>query len=288
MGLTLEADVPTSGAPVELRAWVAHVDGYYEKPAWDAAPMNVDGLQPWNGGELRIAAPHDVWPHVTAWDGESGASGGWFAGGAAAVGVVDGRLQVTVTGEDPQLVSPALAVRAGRDDTLMLNLNNGLGSPSARLYWSVDEAGFAGARAAEVALPVAAGWAELVVPLGELPGWSGAVDRLRLDPAASRHGVWLLESVVLDAASAEDTGGGPPRAEVIPGATGCACDAAGSGAGSAGALLALARARPAPRGAQSTRFITPPKVTSDWILSTWPQGAVTDSPDQVTSIWACT
>ena len=44
----------------DLRAWVAHVDDYYEKADFSAAPNNVDGLQKQTGGALRAFFQTDV------------------------------------------------------------------------------------------------------------------------------------------------------------------------------------------------------------------------------------
>jgi hypothetical protein len=44
----------------DLRAWVAHIDDYYEKTGWDAKPKNVDSRQKQNGGDLRDFVQTDV------------------------------------------------------------------------------------------------------------------------------------------------------------------------------------------------------------------------------------
>ena len=64
IALTLEAmeETPADGH-AQLRAWVAQVDGFYAKSAFDAAPTtNTDDLQTFNDGDLRSRAELDVWP----------------------------------------------------------------------------------------------------------------------------------------------------------------------------------------------------------------------------------
>jgi hypothetical protein len=62
ISLRVQGTASSDGAKPELRAWVRHIDGFYEKAAYDAAPNNVDGLQTWNGGDLKIASAAEVWP----------------------------------------------------------------------------------------------------------------------------------------------------------------------------------------------------------------------------------
>jgi MYXO-CTERM domain-containing protein len=67
--LRVRGDAATGGAHPEVRLFVKHVDDFYEKGAWDAAPNNVGGYQTWGGGDLRLASALDVW----APDGDGGA-----------------------------------------------------------------------------------------------------------------------------------------------------------------------------------------------------------------------
>jgi len=43
-----------------VRAWISNVDGYYSKPGYFDPPQNVEGLQTFNGGELRTEVATDV------------------------------------------------------------------------------------------------------------------------------------------------------------------------------------------------------------------------------------
>lgn len=48
------------GEPAFLRAWVRHIDDFYEKSDWDAGPNNVGDYQTFNGGDLRVESELDV------------------------------------------------------------------------------------------------------------------------------------------------------------------------------------------------------------------------------------
>ncbi len=60
--LAVRADAQSFGVAehAELRAFVAHVDDFYEKADWGAKPKNVEGYQQQNGGDLRAALQADV------------------------------------------------------------------------------------------------------------------------------------------------------------------------------------------------------------------------------------
>ncbi|MBI5480393.1 MAG: N-acetylmuramoyl-L-alanine amidase, partial [Deltaproteobacteria bacterium] len=64
--LKVQAAEPTDGEHPELRFFVKHVDDFYEKTGWGAAPNHVGGYQTFNGGDLRIASKADVWPQEDA------------------------------------------------------------------------------------------------------------------------------------------------------------------------------------------------------------------------------
>lgn len=76
-----------------LRLFVRHVDGAYDKSAWDATPDNVNGWQTWNGGDLRIETLCDIWPRPgakTPWDDGGGESEGEGDGEAEGEGEGEG------------------------------------------------------------------------------------------------------------------------------------------------------------------------------------------------------
>ena len=50
----------SDGAPATLRAWVRHIDDFYEKSGWDAGFNNVGDYQTYNGGDLRVGSELDV------------------------------------------------------------------------------------------------------------------------------------------------------------------------------------------------------------------------------------
>lgn len=239
--------------PAELRAWVAHVDGVYEKAGWDGAPTNVEGSQGWNGGDLRVAAPVDVWPAQTTWAFDDGTADGWWAANALTLTNPGGHLVLGLTAADPQVVSGWFEVHAGAGDRLSLLLNNGTTGTEGRLYWAGEDGVFDEARALPVALPTTAGWHTVEVPVGSAAGWTGVVTRLRLDPPEGA-GNLLVDQVVLDAASAAGDDTGLPAAQVrrAEGA-GCGCGGGGpastAGVALAGGVLVWAGRRRAPEEA---------------------------------------
>jgi hypothetical protein len=59
--LTIEGLATTlDGDPAFVRAWVRHIDNFYEKSDWDAGFNNVGDYQTYNGGDLRAASELDV------------------------------------------------------------------------------------------------------------------------------------------------------------------------------------------------------------------------------------
>lgn len=237
--LTLQATTAAAGLP-ELRAWVSHVDGVYEKADWDAAPTNVDGAQTWNGGNLRVAGAHDLWASQTAWDFEDGTAQGWWAANALTPTVTDGHLDLRVEGADPQVVSGWFTVTAGAEDHLLLRVNNGTDATTGRIYWArTDTLDFAEERSVGLSLPTEAGWHDLRVGLGGLPGWTGTPCRLRLDPGDTATGTLLVQSITLEADAAEGEDTGPPAAEVVA-SSGAGCGCGGGGAGAPTGLLLVA------------------------------------------------
>lgn len=49
----------------DLRVWLKHVDNFYEKDDFWAAPNNVNNLQKWNGGDVKAFFEVDVWERPT-------------------------------------------------------------------------------------------------------------------------------------------------------------------------------------------------------------------------------
>jgi murein DD-endopeptidase MepM/ murein hydrolase activator NlpD len=78
---------PTNGeAPhAVLRGWVQHVEGFYDKPTFDSNPTNINDLQTFNGGDLKVATAVDTWAAVTPPDPDpgEGSNGGKISGGCA-------------------------------------------------------------------------------------------------------------------------------------------------------------------------------------------------------------
>lgn len=210
----------------DLRAWVGHVDNYYEKADFWATPTNVSGSQTWNGGDLRVYAQHDVWPSQTRWTFEDGTAEGWFAGGSATV-AGGTALSIEPTGDDPQAISSFFVWTAGADE-VVFDLTSAGGE--GRIYWALDGGTFDEAHSTAFSAPAGAG--PLAVPVA----WSGVVTRIRIDPPA---GAAMLDNVGLVGTGGEDDTGGTPVARVErQEPTGCGCGSGGA-PWAAGALLAV-------------------------------------------------
>lgn len=63
----------------QVRTWVGHVDGVYEKAGYDSTPTLNEG-QTWNDGDLRLAAEMDVWDPDTPIDPSTDAGSDTDAG----------------------------------------------------------------------------------------------------------------------------------------------------------------------------------------------------------------
>lgn len=227
-----EASIGLADHP-DLRAWVSHVDNYYEKADFSTAP-SVNDHQTWNGGELVAYVQHDVWPVQAAWTWDDGTTEGWWAGNAVTATNGGGTLSLLGTGDDPYAFSPPTTAAASTYPSFTWSGAH-YGAGEATLYWVTAEDGtWSDTRSVPLGLAqneAAEGYVE--------PGWSGTITRLRLDP-----GPGVDAAVVLDAAGFGGPGGatvddgpaGLPGELVDLGDVGCGC---GSGEDSAGADATL-------------------------------------------------
>lgn len=217
-----EASVGLADHP-DLRVWVGHIDGYYEKADFDSAP-SVNAEQTWNGGDLRAYVEHDVWPLQTSWTWDDGSAEGWWAANAVGVATGDGTLRATATGDDPQIVSPWLAVPAATYASLVW-VGGHYGDGTATLYWStLTEPGFSEDRSVTLRMSQNAAAEDYVEP-----AWTGLIDRLRIDPGPD-----VSDSVVFDelafggpgGATVDEDAAGVPGVRVPLDDVGCGCGGA--------------------------------------------------------------
>ncbi len=137
-------------------------------------------------GELR-------WEFDTDGDRE-----GWTAGNLDdPTGPVGGRWIMTASMSDPTLTSPPLSVDAATHGTLsvtMANAGNPADASRMQVFWSSRSApGFTEANSVWIDVDNSGGWATYTLDLSAHPGWTGAIDRLRIDPIMSGdgHGVGI-------------------------------------------------------------------------------------------------
>ena len=70
-----------------MRGWVQHVEGFYDKPTFDGAAININDLQTFNNGDLKVATALDTWPSIEeppiVDPDDEGSAGGKIVGGCA-------------------------------------------------------------------------------------------------------------------------------------------------------------------------------------------------------------
>ena len=97
-----------------------------------------------------------------------------------------GKLEVTLDGPDPQLIGPVGLWRAEEMTGLRIDAAFATGEEHATLYWARHgEGGFRAENALTFPLTPDGTFRTYELDLSAAPTWSGAITRLRLDPASS-------------------------------------------------------------------------------------------------------
>lgn len=180
----------------DLRAWLWRADDtsgrpiYGPKESWSDDP-GTDKLEG-DGARNRSFRQFDVLSR-NAWffddtDDPQNLEG-WVAAGDEdyaeyRLDQETGELSLQVTGPDARVASPDwTSIDADRFDELVLQVRGGEGPHLSGVYWAGagDEGSFSPDRVARFEVPTA-DENRLVIPLGEHPEWSGAIERLRIDP----------------------------------------------------------------------------------------------------------
>ena len=181
-------DVPRGQANHSARIWIRHLRGFYgEKTDWDD-PVEINQGQRFNGGDLRVAAPIDVFSQTAfLFDApEDEQIEGWRRCAPDAVGRLtlnraETAMALEVTGDGPCVESPPLAVDLNAETGARLRIRQHQGARMGWLQWTtIDAPAFDADR--QVAFETSGGGEFDDVRLD--PAWSGTLTRLRLLPVA--------------------------------------------------------------------------------------------------------
>ena len=114
------------------------------------------------------------------WRFATGTLGFVATNGVAPLRVVDGALQVRVTGFDPYIHSPRVTLVGERDRFLQIRLRATQGS-QIKLYFTTSSGGWSEARSIVFDIVADGAFRDYWVDLSEQPGWRGPITQFRLD-----------------------------------------------------------------------------------------------------------
>ena len=163
-----------------------------------------------NDAEVQVRDLSLVYEEVATTSGElrwdfdtDGDREGWTAGNLTdPTGPVGGRWVMTASAADPTLTSPPLRVDAATHGTLSVTMANA-GNPAAasrmQVFWSSRSSpGFTEANSVSIDIDNGGGWATYTLDLALHPGWTGEIERLRIDPILFGGGQSVgIDSIVL-------------------------------------------------------------------------------------------
>ena len=103
-----------------------------------------------------------------------------------ASGPTNGTWVLTVPGDDPQLIGPAMRLNASLYKKVLIrmaNAGNPVGSSVAQLYWKrSNDTDFNGIRSVSVSVGNGGGWKEYIFDMSGNTNWNGEITQLRFDP----------------------------------------------------------------------------------------------------------
>ena len=101
-------------------------------------------------------------------------------------GALGGRWVLSVPGSDPQLIGPAMRLRASRYPQVvvsMANAGNPVDGSVAQLYWKrLGDADFTEDRSVQVSVGNGGGWKKYTFDTGSNTNWNGEIVQFRFDP----------------------------------------------------------------------------------------------------------
>jgi hypothetical protein len=115
-----------------------------------------------------------------------GDSGGWSPiHGISSLSVSGGALNGTSTGPDPYLWSLSLD-KPARDNQVVVRLRNGTPSSSAQLFFTTNrDPTWNATKSKRIAIVPHSDFTLYRFDMSDVPGWTGRITRLRLDPAGA-------------------------------------------------------------------------------------------------------
>ncbi|TNF38393.1 MAG: hypothetical protein EP329_00560 [Deltaproteobacteria bacterium] len=192
----------------DVRAWVWHVANWYgEQTSWN------DAVETNNAGTiLRDYWQHDVFARDRwAFNGPSrGDTEGWGDGHALtdlAINTTAHALAIEMDGADPYVKSGPAVIDAGARKGIKLKARAYDGDKLSQIFFvtTTDETWNA-AKSKSFITPGDGEFHTLTVDMSDVPGWTGTVKRLRLDPAVSDAG-WYDVDELQTVASVSGTSG---------------------------------------------------------------------------------
>ncbi|MCA9517936.1 MAG: hypothetical protein KC635_23515 [Myxococcales bacterium] len=196
----------------DVRAWVWHVANWYgEQTSWN------DTVETNNAGSiLRAYKQHDVFARDRwLFEGPDGAdTEGWaIQNGVSqlAINTTAHALAIKEGGGDPHVLSGAASIDAAARKGIQLSARTYEGAVETRLYFTTAADGaWNEAKAKSFVTPGDGQFHTLTVDMSTVPGWTGTITRLRLDPTPSGtqwYDVAELRSVASVAGTSGDADG---------------------------------------------------------------------------------
>jgi hypothetical protein len=106
---------------------------------------------------------------------------GWVAASACQIKAEDGRLVMTVTGEDPYAMSGPAGINADRHERLTVRARLTAGEQLGLFWRSTKSPGWGPDKEVQADLPADGEWHEVTFDLSEHPLWSAKILQIRLD-----------------------------------------------------------------------------------------------------------
>ncbi len=136
--------------------------------------------------QVRVVKADPIVPRLPTprWEFLAGDTAGWTAANdVAPLAVRDGNLVVHVTGPDPYIHSPAVALDAARHPGVVLCAS--ATRPGGQLFFATERGGFSQEQSRSFDLPADGAFHEVKLDLSDHKAWTGSVRQLRLDFAAA-------------------------------------------------------------------------------------------------------